>query len=279
MSKQQKLRQAISNYLYVETKGRIRIDPKRLRSVNSPLNMDILKQVEGSREYFEEFLDCVTFIDDIKNPYGIYKFMNEYANNNGKVHTTIKTFVNNKTGTSYDKEIYDYYEPDNPDEYVIILVDHAALLHPENGDTLHGAISKLSSDYFVSLRNKYNYIPVLIQQQAASQESVENMRANRLKPTLDGLGDNKMTQRDADIILTLFSPFRHRIKEYPEKDGYNIFKFRDNIRFLEVAASREGGGDTICPMFFDGAVNFFKELPPPDQEYEISKFYKLLKRD
>ena len=279
MSKEQKLRQSICNHLYVKTKGKLRVDPKSLRSVRNPVSDGILGEVDGFEDHFAEFEKTVTFIDDIKNPYGIYKFMKTYAEKNGTVHTKQKVFTNNKTGETYTQEIHDYYEPDNPDEYVIIIVDHASLLHPEKGQSLHAAVSKLSSDYFITLRNKYNYIPVLVQQQSASQESVENMKANRLKPTLDGLGDNKLTQRDADVVVGLFSPFRHKIKTYPEKEGYDIMFFKDNIRFLEVLASREGGGNSICSLYFDGAVNFFKELPEPTDEKNIQKIKNFVKNE
>lgn len=279
MSKEQKIRQSICNHLYTKSKGKVRIDPKALRSVRNPVSQDILDKVNISRDYFKEFQECVTFIDDIKNPYGIYKFMKEYAEKKGTIHTKTKTFTNNKTKETYTQEIHDYYEPHNPDEYVVIIVDHASLLHPERGQSLHQAITKLSSDYFITLRNKFNFIPVLVQQQSASQESVENMKANRLKPTLDGLGDNKLTQRDCDVAFGLFSPFRHRIKTYPEKDGYDILFFKDNIRFLEVLASREGGGSSICPLYFDGAVNFFKELPKPDDQEGIKNIKNFIKNE
>lgn len=62
--------------------------------------------------------------------------------------------------------------------------------------TLHESIGKLSSDYLIKLRNRFKYIPVVIQQQAAAQESIENKKYNKLKPTLDGLAGNKETQRD-----------------------------------------------------------------------------------
>lgn len=105
------------------------------------------------------------------------------------------------------------------------------------------------------------------------QESIENKKANKLKPTLDGLGDNKMTARDANIILGLFSPFRHEIREYL---NYDIHAFRDNIRFLEILGGREGGAGTICPLYFDGAVNYFKELPLPQEELQIQRVKQLL---
>ena len=155
-------------------------------------------------------------------------------------------------------EVDDWYEENNPEEYVLPIVDHYKLLTPEKGGNVQQAISDLSSRYFIQLRNKYKQSPIGIQQQAASQESVDNMKAGRLRPTLDGLGENKTTQQDANVILGLFSPFRYHIPEY---EGYDIKFFKDNIRFLEILGGREGGAGTICPLYFNGAVNYFKELP------------------
>lgn len=37
-----------------------------------------------------------------------------------------------------------------------------------------------------------------------------------------------------------------------------------NIRFLEILGGREGGAGTICPLYFNGACNYFSELPKSD---------------
>ena len=50
---------------------------------------------------------------------------------------------------------------------------------------------------------------------------------NKFDYTVDaGLADNKLTGRDANVILGLFSPFRHEIPEYM---GYDVVFFKDNI--------------------------------------------------
>lgn len=107
------------------------------------------------------------------------------------------------------------------------------------------------------------------------QESNDNAKMNKLKPTLDGLNENKATAQDADIIFGLFSPFRYGIKDY---EGYRIDKFRDHVRFLEIIGGREGGGGSICPLYFDGAVNYFEELPLPDDSLKLQNFYMLLEK-
>ena len=200
--------------------------------------------------------------------------LRNYALEHGKIH---KRKIETKPGVFI--EVEDYYEPNDPEEYVICIIDHIGLISTEkNKDTgmpmsLHESIGKLSSDYLIKLRNRFGYIPVVIQQQAAAQESVENKRSNKLKPSLDGLGDNKLTQRDANVILGLFSPFRHEIEDY---HGYNVRTFRDNIRFLEILGGREGGAGTTCPLYFDGAVNYFKELPRPDDKSSMERVYQTL---
>lgn len=36
--------------------------------------------------------------------------------------------------------------------------------------------------------------------------------------------------------------------------------------------SRDGGAGTICPLYFDGATNYFKELPKSEDLEEMKKF-------
>jgi len=278
MSERQKMTQAACNRLFTTSKGNIRIDPVKLQSTRGAVSEEILLEIEKQNEYFEFFNKTVTFIDNIKHAYGIMRYMDDYAKANGTTYYKTVTFKDNKTGESKDHEVFDYYKADRPDEYVIIIVDHISLLYPKKGSTLHQEISDLSSKYFIQLRNRYNYSPVIVQQQSAASESLDNMKANRLKPSLVDIADNKLTSRDVDLALGLFSPYRHGIRKYPEKDGYNIEKFKDNIRFLEILACRDGGGNTVCPLYFDGAVDFFKELPLTNDEKGIKSVYNMLNK-
>lgn len=279
MSKEQKELQIMSHLLWRLSKGKIRVSPKELRSVSAsnPIEQEIIDILESDEyiAYFKFFEESVEFIDSIRNPFGIYKFMREYAKANGVQHTKMIEKIDKATGELSETEVDDYYEAYDPDEYVIIIVDHMALLTTENGKNIRDAMIKLSSDYFVNLRNKFRYIPVAVVQQAMAQESNENFKMNKLKPTLDGYGDAKVIARDADIILGLFSPYRHSLKEY---EGYNIEYFKDNIRFMELVAGREGGGGSVCPLYFDGAVNYFKELPLPKDTAGMEAAYKMLDR-
>ncbi len=251
---------AFANILYIK-EG---ISPSDLKSTkkDKPVPEYVLELLEKYKDYFNKIEEIVEFVDDIRHPTGIYNMVRKYALANGKVH-----YREVNTGNEII-QVEDYYEPNDPEEYVIIMIDHIGLISAEKRNgvqlSLHESITVLSSDYLIKLRNRFGYIPVVIQQQAQAQESIENKKANRLKPTLDGL---------ADIILGLFSPYRHEIPEY---QGYDVKLFKDNIRFLEIIGGRDGGGGTICPLYFDGAVNYFKELPLPQEHSKMSQVHKLI---
>ena len=130
------------------------------------------------------------------------------------------------------------------------------------------------SEYLAKyLRNRYHYSPVVIQQQAFDGESNDSFKLGKVRPSVAGLGDSKYTSRDANVVLGLFSPYRFGIPEYK---GYDITKFKDNIRFLEVCVSRDGEMGGICPLFFDGAVCNFQELPKPTDIGSLQEVYKYL---
>ena len=71
-------------------------------------------------------------------------------------------------------------------------------------------------------------------------------------------------------MLGLFSPARHDLREYMK---YDITLFRDNIRFLEVVLNRNGASNSICPLYFDGKISYFEELPLPQNVEELQPFY------
>ena len=109
-----------------------------------------------------------------------------------------------------------------------------------------------------------------------AQEGIENIKMDRTRPTADGLADCKVTSRDVNLLLGLYSPYKYGKREY---EGYNVERFKNHIRFLEILEDRDNGGaGMICPLYFDGAVSEFEELPLPDDNYELSKYYNLLNK-
>ena len=272
MSIDQKYRQFISYLLY--KLSHIRIDVRQLRSVdaNKPLPRDILELLKEERyqKYIKYFEEHVTFVDNVRSPTGVQIFLETYAKTIGTVHNKQATFRNSKTGTLEEHTVFDYFEPNDPELYNIVIFDHLSLMTNERTLDKRNNIELFSKEYMVKLRNRYNFTLVAIQQQAAAQESIENFKVDKLKPSADGLGDCKTTWQDVDLFFGLYAPNRYGVKSYL---GYDISRFKDNIRFLELIGGREGGGGQVCPLFFDGAVNEFKELPRPDDQEKMVHVY------
>lgn len=278
MSIQEKYDQFTCFWLYYKSKGQIRIDTKILNSLNSdnPISLEILDILDSEeyKNFFDFIEDNVIFEESIRNPYGIFKYCKEYAENNGKIVYKNVPWRNEITDEIEYKKQIDYYEYDDPLEYRIIITDHVGLLSPESRMDLRGTIGKFSSNDCVQLRNNYKYTIVAIQQQMASQESIDNIKIDRIMPTADGLADNKTTSRDFNVLLGIFSPFRFKKATW---EGYSINDFKDNIRFLEVILNRSGSAGGVCPLFFDGACNIFAELPLPHDKEQLNEYKKLIK--
>jgi hypothetical protein len=74
-------------------------------------------------------------------------------------------------------------------------------------------------------------------------------------------------------MLGIVNPFKFELPTYLK---YNIEKFQDNIRFLEVVIQRGGLAKGIAAMFFDGATCFFNQLPEPNETDKINKYYEYM---
>ena len=145
-----------------------------------------------------------------------------------------------------------------------MFIDHVSLVDKEQGFSNKQAVDKISEYCVKYLRNRYNYTCVVIQQQAADAEGLEAIKMKKMMPSTSGLSDSKYTSRDSNLVLGLFDP---------SKPGTNK-GLKNYGRFLYVLANRDGEMGGICPLFFDGAVTNFEELPKPDG-VEIDKYYTL----
>ena len=118
----------------------------------------------------------------------------------------------------------------------------------------HETMSKFSHEYCLSMRDRWQYHVVNIQQQAMEQEKQQftfkgESIIDKLRPSADGLGDCKLTGRDVNYMFGLFAPDRY--KQITEYQGYDINKLRDNYRELSIILNREGSGFINIDLFFN----------------------------
>ena len=275
-SKQRVIERYMSHLLYKLNK--IRISPQDLRStsVDYPAPEEVLKLFEEDeyKKRLDFFNQCVQFDTENTNPTGILRVCEEYAKSVGDFNShTMKS-----NGLSGDNvNVFDSYVQHDPNHYKIMFIDHVSLVDKEQGFSNKQAVDKVSEYCVKYLRNRYNYTCVVIQQQASETEGLEAIKMKKMMPSTSGLSDSKYTSRDSNLVLGLFDPSKFGL---PAWLGYKIQEpgtnkgLKNYGRFLYVLANRDGEMGGICPLFFDGAVTNFEELPKPDG-VEIEKYYTL----
>ena len=257
VSKEEKIRQMLCNKLFRDSK--LVYSPEQILSYFEGKTLDekLLKVFESSvyKDYFKFIEENVYFVDKIRNPFGIYNLVREFARRNGK-------FVNRAGIEVKEGEMYDQYIPNDPDLHVIVITDHLSILTTEQGKNLHQTMGEFSSDYCLKIRDNFKYTVVNVVQQSAESEKQQfdfkgNSIINKLRPSADGLGDNKLIGRDCDLMISLFAPHRYKIDEY---EGNNIEEMGDTYRELSILFNRHGSGAINLDLLFNGAVNHFEEI-------------------
>jgi len=275
MSPEAKYQIFICHLLYLMSGRKIMISPTELKSTSNgfPLKEEVLEMMDTPKmkEIYAKYEECVTFISDIRNPTGIYMFLKRYAEEHGTVHKKTITIKNKVTGEEESTQVFDWYEQDDPEEYRLFIIDHLSLLDEEQGFDKRKTMSLMSQKYCVQLRNLWKYIPVVVQQQSLEQQDLDHIKAGRMLPSAQGLGDCKTSTQDIDVMIGIFSPWQMQLTEFM---GYSIDKFRNNIRFMNLITSRwTGGAGSVIPLYFKGEVNYFEELPRPEERDALQKYF------
>jgi hypothetical protein len=260
----------ISYKLWKQYKQRISI--KELRSQLNPgdptavIDEVTVDRVNAMLPDLKEFEKTVHIIRGVDKPYSIYKYVTDFVEDHSigdwvMGPKRVWSPADSAMVTKIQKERFTYVHPDH---YVLVIIDHISLIQPEKGQDLWEAIRVLSSRYLVNLRNIYGCSILVLQQQSSEKEkqqftykgaSIES----KLEPSLDGLGNCKETQRDADEVYGIFAPDRYEITDHR---GYDISLLRDNYRSFSILKSRDGEANLRLGLFFDGATNYIAELVP-----------------
>ena len=259
----------------------LEVSSTQLESIDNehPVKPEILDLIQSEKyqKYIRKYEEVVQYVDTVKNPTGINKECREYALSHGHLNFKEMEMKNPESGSMEKRPVIDPmnpYTPDDHEEYRIVILDNAANLSNENGLSKRETIEKMSK-YAVTLRDQLNYIFVLVQHQAQDLESNESFKLDRMKPRTDSLADCKTTSRDANMIIGLYSPFKFQKTSY---EGYDITKLRNNVRFMEILDDRNyGANGNICPLMFEGASTYFRELPLPNDP-KMKNVYEYLDR-
>lgn len=240
---------------------------------------ETLEEIKECQQYVEDLMESIEVIDYISNGYGIYKYVREYAKANGRFYFQDKEVTSD--------ELHDKYVANNPDEYVFVITDHLSLLASETDkDTKQKlshweSIRKYTQDYCLKgFVKRFNYIVIDVQQQESQSEKKQFTNKGesieeKLFPSLSELADFKLSQRNWDVALGIFSPARYEIEKFR---GYDITKLQDRYRCIGVLKDRwYGCANNYIHLYFDGKANYFQELPRTDDLEGMRKLYEYIK--
>jgi replicative DNA helicase len=282
-SKQEFLDTMICNF--ISAKCNIRVDLLTLQGFRtSALDDATMLLIEQHMQEVEDLLSNVEIIDSVYNPTGIYKYCRDYADKNGQHVFEDRKFIKKKsdgTTTTEMVKVYSHYIPNDPDQVNIVVIDHMSLLTPEKnkdtGSTMtqHQTMAKWSTDYALKQITKHwNWavINVIQQEQSSEREQFTNKGESiqkKTEPSLAAFANNKEIQRDAKVIIGVYSPDRYGFDDY---HGYDVRRFRDTFRCIKILKNRFGPPNKYHHFLFDGATNRFVELPASSEKQALVKY-------
>lgn len=217
--------------------------------------------------------EYVIIFDEVENPTGIYKYLKQFAESNGKF---IKEDY--KIGIETKSRIIGY-NPKDPNLLVENIFDHLALLSLERGFTTKQNMDKLS-EYLVYFRNRCGYSSAVVQQFNNNLTSIDRqkLKAASLCPQRSDFGDSTYTFRDADIVWGLFKPTTYDLEYF---QGYKILPstpqdknyLGDTAIFSHLLKNRYGKSNIVANLYLDGLVGEFKELPDASEFNSLMASY------
>lgn len=263
---------------YLNMKHKLKVSLFDLDSKFKELPSDVVKKIVEGEKYLQDFSNKVRIKDSITNPYGIYKDIRATAERLGEIVTEEKDYGNGQKVN----QIVGFKPKD--DTHWLMLCDNLNNIDKEK----HHHDKKEAMDNFVQKDCRLLYSKifkmtcVIIHQQALEAERQQYQSngqsiIDKIKPSLANLGGTKEVVRSYHLVFSLFNPHKFKIPEYK---GYDIKRIANNFRELEVLKNNDGFDNVQVPLYFDGAAEYFRELPNSEkQKDELLKFYQWLDED
>lgn len=223
--------------------------PKLLGWWDVKLTKDEHDLVVQYGDYINELCEFVDIVEGAQNPTGIWKYMKNYAEANGKMEQI--------------NEFSRIYIPNDENKIVIPIGDHFGLAKIEKGmNSKKEAIDKCS-EYFQIFRDLYGMSPVAVSQMTRDKSNPIYAKLDSFEPTIDDIKESGRMAEDADNVISLFNPLRYKTND----PSYDVSKFIDNktganyFRSVKILKNTYGEDDIRIGMGFMGATGIFAELP------------------
>ncbi len=268
----------LSNALYEKSNRRIRKNIRDFEFVGGsvgPEDFDLIEQADKRVSLMLEY------IEHHENPYnttGIYNKIRAFARKRGKF------FLNGRQLT--DEEVnansrWDKYVPDNPKEFIVIVLDHILLVNKEsNQANVHEAIWDTVEKLRSMCAKQFNYCVNIVQHQDNVSENQESRKNMEVLPTLQGLGKNKEVNRSYLNVIGITDLNRTNANGTGSTGvqiwdgGVSVPKMGRFMRVVNIMKNRYGTVDVRESLFSDGKVAHFELL----DRKKLDSFYTRVKQ-
>lgn len=259
MSAEVLLAKLLSLYIY-EKWGKI-VSYGDILSLGTTLSDDVYELIQQAKPWLNEFEKCCEIIDKPVTAKGLYAVCKEWSKQFGRYQETEKT-------GEYVKEDY---IPNNPEQYLIVVVDHIKLLSVASGHLPKQEIDE-ACDYLIHFRNKCYMNINIVQQLNRNFKSMDRRNSENSLIGLEDLSDSSGPAQAAESVIAIYYPFREKRAKC---EGYDIRQLKEKFRLIQILKNRFGESDKTFGVCFYGINGLWKELPLPDKINDYSQFTDL----
>jgi len=212
--------------------------------------------ITESLPWLEELEKHCEIVDKPVTAKGLYAVCKEWSQKFGK-------YIETGTVGEYTKT---EYIPNDSKQYLIVVVDHIKLLSTSNGHTSKQEIDE-ACDYLIHFRNKCSFTEIIVQQLNRNFKSMERRQNGFQLLQLDDLSDSSGPAQAAETVIGIFHPFREKLTRC---EGYDIRQMKDRMRLCQILKNRFGLADKSIGVNFFGEINYWRDLPLPQEitDYE-----------
>ena len=146
----------------------------------------------------------ITFIDKGQNPTGIYKDILSFAHGRGTFH--YEKYIDNTD--KKEKQKLSSYTSNNPNEYVIIIMDTIRKVRQEKGLTSPKQVVDKTIEYITELRNLLNYSFVPIVHLNRDMADIERLKfmGDLIYPQPETIKETGNLSEESTHVFTMFNP-------------------------------------------------------------------------
>lgn len=242
-----------------------------------PISEEVIAMIKSDhvQNYFDTVKSFTKFDDQTGHATGIYKTCQEYSKEIGVHH-----YKEKQIGAGKVINVYSHYTQNDPNTIVAVVIDNVNILELEKNELgmsldLSGCIDRLVNTYMRKQVTKHwKWHVCCVQQQQMAAGDLNHYKAGKLEPEPQKLGDNIKVARSYQVILGLFSPYKHKMTnyyKYPISVSERVDGFEECFRTIHICKNRFGRTGVAEPLFFNPKGFSFFSMPKNDDTQNLNQ--------